>query len=155
MKITVIKQDPEGIEAWRYSGKILGQDENYIILEAYFDRDDMDFHGMKLCKGDRFIEIYYFDRWYNIFEIHHHVDDHLKGWYCNVCSPAVIDNRDLTYKDYALDLLIFPDGRQVVLDEDEFNALALSPQIKKCSLDALQELKDLFTIQGRNLNILP
>ena len=29
----------------------------------------------------------------------------------------------IRYVDLALDLLVFPDGRQLVLDEDEFEAL--------------------------------
>ena len=44
-----------------------------------------------LRRGDRFIETYYTDRWYNIFEIHAREDDRLKGWYCNIAKPAVME----------------------------------------------------------------
>ncbi len=149
MKITVIKQNPKGEETWRYTGQIIARGENHLELEAFFDRDDMDYHGMRLCKGDRFVETYYFDRWYNIFEIHDHADDRLKGWYCNVSSPAVETEGCVSYRDLALDLLIFPDGRQIVLDEDEFEALLLPPGERDMALAALTELQAYFRCKIR------
>jgi len=73
------------------------------------------------------VEVYYTDRFYNIFEIHDRDDRYLKGWYCNVGPPAVMeaDNR-LSYVDLALDLWVVPDGVQTELDEDEFAALDLA-----------------------------
>jgi protein associated with RNAse G/E len=144
MKVIVIKQNPEGQETWRYSGTVLSRQDDHLIIEAFFDRGDMEFHGLWLCKGDRFVETYYFNRWYNVFEIRDRVDDSLKGWYCNVSSPAIEKDGQIIYQDYALDLLVFPDGRQIVLDEDEFAALDLSPMEQKKSLDALAELQNYF-----------
>jgi protein associated with RNAse G/E len=144
MKITIIKQDPDGKETWRYSGTVISRGKNYLVIEAYFDRDHIDLHGLSLCKGDRFIETYYLDRWYNIFEIYDHVNDHLKGWYCNISSPAIENDGLLIYKDFALDLLVFPNGRQIILDEDEFAALDLSEKDQQAALAALQALKEYF-----------
>ena len=144
MVITVIKQNPDGQESWRYSGVVLKRSEDQLILEAFFDRDDMEYHGIRLCRGDRFIETYYFDRWYNIFEVHDRRDDRLKGWYCNISSPAVENDGLLIYRDYALDLLVFPDGRQIVLDENEFASLELSSGDHKRANAALVELQNHF-----------
>lgn len=152
MKIDVIKQNPPGEEIWRYRGEIIERAPDYLVLEAFFDRDDMDFHGIRLCKGDRFVETYYFERWYNVFEIHDREDDRLKGWYCNVSTPAVEDDGQVIYKDLALDLLVFPDGRQIVLDEDEFEALDLPPREQKMALTALAELRNYFSNQAKAAN---
>jgi protein associated with RNAse G/E len=143
-EIIVIKQNPQGEETWRYNGNVIERGEYHLVIEAFFDREDMDFHGMNLCKGDRFVETYYFNRWYNIFEIYDRDDDHLKGWYCNVSSPAIETDKTLSYRDLALDLLVFPDGRQIVLDKDEFAALAISPYEHERALDALAELQTYF-----------
>jgi predicted RNA-binding protein associated with RNAse of E/G family len=145
--ITVIKRNPQGRETWRYQGNIKARGADYIVLEAYFDREDRQFHGMPLCKGDRFLETYYTDRWYNVYEVHSRDDDALRGWYCNVGKPAIIEGETLSYIDLALDLLIFPDGRQVVLDEDEFEALDLSAQERQQAIDALDGLKASFAKQ--------
>jgi len=143
-QVTIIKQDPAGVETWRYSGEVIERRHNQIIIEAYFDREDMLFHGMWLCKGDRFVETYFTERWYNIFEIHDREDDRLKGWYCNITTPALIQDHLISYKDLALDLLVFPDGRQLVLDEVEFLDLGLSTEMQRMARSALDELVEIF-----------
>ncbi|MDD5467374.1 MAG: DUF402 domain-containing protein [Anaerolineales bacterium] len=142
--ITVIKRDISGREIWRYSGEVLERGRTRLVLQAAFDREDMSLHGMPLRKGDRFVETYYTDRWYNIYAIHSRDDGRLRGWYCNVCRPARIEDQRLSYDDLALDLLVFPDGRQVVLDEGEFEALELDAETRRCARLALAELRDEF-----------
>jgi hypothetical protein len=146
-EITVIKLNPAGIETWRYSGWVLERGDSFLILEAYFNRDDRPFHGIMLKRGDRFVETYYTDRWYNIDAIYDRDDDALKGWYCNVTRPALIEDGVVAYTDLALDLLVYPDGRQLVLDEDEFNELYLSVEDQEKARHALQELKEIFLRQ--------
>ena len=147
--ITVIKLDINSKETWRYTGEVLKREEHHIVLEAYFDREDSLFHGMILAKGDRFIETYYTNRWYNIFEIHARDNDYLRGWYCNIGKPAVIDGSTLSYIDLALDLLVFPDGHQIVLDEDEFASLDLPLSARHKAQEALAELQSMFKQQLR------
>jgi protein associated with RNAse G/E len=60
-----------------------------------------------------------------------------------VARPAVISAEQVSYVDLALDLLVFPDGMQLVLDEDEFEALPLGAEDRRMALHALQELKEL------------
>jgi len=148
MIVTVIKLNDQAKETWRYQGKLLSQDESSITLEAFFDREDLDLHGMRLCRGDRFIEVYYNDRWYNIFEIHAREDDRLRGWYCNISRPAQISGGTVSYVDLALDLLVFADGRQVVLDEDEFAALNPSQELHDQAYQALRELQAKFEMSN-------
>jgi protein associated with RNAse G/E len=143
--ITVIKRNQAGEETWRYSGQILKRSKNAVILEAVFNRDDMPFMDIVLKRGDRFIELFYSDRWYNIFEIHDRDDGTLKGWYCNVSQPTVFETDErISYIDLTLDLWVAPDGTQTVLDEDEFTALSLNDKIKDKALDALGQLKSIF-----------
>jgi hypothetical protein len=144
MNITIVKKNALGQETWRYPGRLLEQHPDRLVIEAFFDRNDMDLHGLFLGKGDRFVETWFTDRWYNIFEVHGREDDRIRGWYCNIGSPAEIDGDAVSYKDLSLDLLVFPDGRQVVLDRDEFEALNLAPAIRQQALDALQELQTYF-----------
>lgn len=142
--ITIVKRNPAGGEAFRYQGEVKEQSDRHVVIEAKFNHPDLWLHGMELREGDRFVEIYYADRWYNIFEIHDRRDDRLKGWYCNVSTPAVIEADTLTYLDLALDLLVFPDGRQTVLDEDEFAGLDLPAEMRDKALTALEELRRTF-----------
>jgi predicted RNA-binding protein associated with RNAse of E/G family len=143
--ITVRKRDEHGQLAWEYTGQILERGENFVTFEARFNRPDTPFQGTILKHDDRFIETFYTDRWYNIFEIHDRDDDSLKGWYCNVGRPAVWDAPDtISYEDLALDLWITPDGTQSVLDELEFEHADLDAPTRAHALQALAELRGLF-----------
>lgn len=144
MAFVVIKQNEHGQETWRYPVEVLRRDERSVLIEARFNRDRVDVAGMVLTRGDRFVEIYYADRWYNIFEIYDQGSGALKGWYCNVSLPAEITPESVTYVDLALDLLVFPDGTQKVLDEDEFARLEISAQLQAGARQGLAELQKLF-----------
>ena len=144
--ITVIKRNHSGEEIWHYTGIILRNESNMIVLEARFRPPDLLFMGIILREGDRFVETYFTDRWYNIFEIHNRDDDRLKGWYCNVGKPAVVEAEGvISYMDLALDLWVDPDGTQTVLDEDEFAALDLDMHTKTQARAALEELQKRFS----------
>jgi protein associated with RNAse G/E len=143
--ISVRKRDENGQVTWEYTGKVLARGENFVSLEARFNRQDMPFQGIVLKQDDRFVETFYTDHWYNIFEIHDRDDDALKGWYCNVGRPAVWDAPDtISYIDLALDLWVTPDGIQSVLDEPEFEQTDLDAFTRAQALLALVELQELF-----------
>jgi Uncharacterized domain/protein associated with RNAses G and E len=142
--IDVIKQDPHGKETLRYAGRVLARRTNRVLLEALFNRDELPLDQLMLHRGDRFVELYFSDRWYNIFEIHDISDDRIKCWYCNISYPAEIQDGTVSYRDLALDLLVYPDGRQLVLDEDEFAELAIDDPLRDKARSALAELQRLF-----------
>jgi protein associated with RNAse G/E len=142
--VKVQKKNPAGEVTYSYKGVMLSRDENSITLEAFFDRADMPFMGVVFKTGDRFVETYYTDRWYNIFAIHDRDNGKIKGWYCNIGKPAVIEDGVVSYVDLALDLWISADGKQTVLDKDEFEALNLNGELKTGALNGLDELKELF-----------
>ena len=144
MKIKVQKKNPAGEVTYEYEGVLLNRDENSIVLEALFDRTDMPFMDVVFKTGDCFVEYYYTDRWYNIFAVHDRDSEKIKGWYCNIGKPAVIDDGIVSYVDLALDLWVAVDGKQTVLDEDEFEVLKLNEELKTGALKGLNELKDLF-----------
>jgi uncharacterized protein len=144
--ITVIKRNALGEETWRYSGELLRQEGSAYHLEARFNGKDVSFMGTLIRARDRFIETYYSDRWYNIFEIHDREDDALKGWYCNIGRPAVMESEGvISYEDLALDLWVTPEGTQMVLDEDEFAALPLDAGTRQRARAALAELQERFS----------
>lgn len=150
-EITVHKRKPGGEITWTYTGHELERGPDFVRLEALFNREDTPFQGVVLKHHDRFIELFYTDRWYNIFEIHDRDDDRVKGWYCNVGFPAVWDAPDvISYVDLALDLWVASDGSQFVLDEDEFAALELDEKTRQQALTGLLALKEQFAERFRS-----
>ncbi len=142
--IRVLKLDLTGKVTWQYEGHVVRREPHAVVLEAFFNRDDMPFVDVVLKRNDRYVERYYTDRWYNIFEIYDRDDGRLKGWYCNVSMPAVLGEGTVSYVDLALDLWVSPDGKQTVLDRDEFEALRLEPTERAKALFGLAQLQQLF-----------
>lgn len=143
-RIKVLKKNPAEEVVWQYEGEVLRRAENEITLEALFNRDDMPFMDITLKRNDRFVETFYADRWYNIFEIYDRDDGKFKGWYCNIGKPAVIAEDFVSYIDLALDLWVSADGSQTVLDEDELEALSLDEELLQKVCDSLKELQEVI-----------
>ncbi len=144
MNIKVQKKNQAGEVTYQYEGRLLHHDDQVIVIEALFDRADMPFMGVVFKNGDRFVEYYYTDHWYNIFAIHDRDNDRIKGWYCNIGMPAIFQDGIVSYVDLALDLWVAMDGTQTVLDEDEFEALKLNQDLRAAALKGLEDLKTLF-----------
>lgn len=142
--IRVYKCDENGQVVWHYDGELLEQGDHFIQLEAIFARSDVKTEYHTFRQGDRMVEWFYDDRWYNIFEMYDVDDGRLKGWYCNITRPAQLSPEAIYADDLALDVMVYPDGRYVVLDEDEFDALPIDAQTAQNARQALQSLITLI-----------
>lgn len=144
LRVTVQKKNLAGEVTWQYEGSVLKRGPNFVVLEAFFNRPDTPFMDVVLKENDRFVETFYTDRWYNIFEIHDRDDGGLKGWYCNIGKPAVIEGSTVSYVDLALDLWVSANGDQTILDEDEFEKMKLDDKTRAKALSGLKELQARF-----------
>ncbi len=144
--IRVHKLDEHGQEVWSYPAEVLDQNPSFLRLEARFDRNDIAVGSLLLRENDRFIETFFFNRWYNIFEVFDGENERFKGWYCNITRPAWIEGAHLYAEDLALDLVVTPDGRFEILDQDEFDQLEISEE------DRLQALRALHLLQEQALS---
>ena len=63
-----------------------------------------------------------------------------KGWYCNVSRPARWLKDEIEWVDLELDVVVRPDGRSAVLDEDEFAALVIAEDERVAARAAVDEL---------------
>ena len=142
--IRVLKRGLNGEVTWQYEGHVLRRETNCVVLEAFFNRDDMAFMDVVLKRDDRFVETFYTDRWYNVFEIYDRDDGKLKGWYCNIGYPAVLEKDTVSYIDLALDLWVATNGIQTVLDEDEFLELSIDVITREQAVSALKKLRQKF-----------
>jgi hypothetical protein len=140
---TVHKLDHIGREVWRYPARLLERGLHHVRLEALFNRDDMDLGFTVFRRGDRFVESFYDNRWYNVFAVYDRDNGVLKGWYCNVCRPAQIDTSSVHCEDLALDVWVAPTGDLTLLDEDEFEKLPLTATEQSRARASVSELERL------------
>ena len=138
---TVYKLDENGRLILSYPAQLLERSETHVRLEAFFSRDDMKLGYTTFKRGDRFVEYFYTDRWYNVFAVYDRDDGVFKGWYCNICRPSVIGETAVHCEDLALDIWVTPQGQTTILDEDEFANLNLTTIEKDAADWALDQLK--------------
>ncbi len=158
--VTVRKFLYDGTPHYVWEGRLVERDDELVVLEAYFTRGKRDLGYVVFERGDLFVEFYYFDRWYNVFQIYS-ATGVLKGWYCNVGAPAQIAGGQLTFVDFALDVFAYPDHTFVVLDEHEFEELArtiyrpIEVEAAKAALAKLTALAETGHLPGRPFGGLP
>lgn len=97
--------------------------------------------------GTQSIEFFYTSRWYNHF-IFLEPNGSLRNHYFNICMPPTIGKSMIDYVDLDIDLVVWPNGKVITLDLDEFEANAgkfqYPEEIRKKALDTLSELKGLM-----------
>jgi predicted RNA-binding protein associated with RNAse of E/G family len=139
--ITVTKRDHLGEKVLDYQGDLLAHGDTWVCLIAPYNHPDKDAGYVVFRRGDTFVEWHYSDRWYNVFELYDVDDGHLKGWYCNITRPAIITQNTVRADDLALDVFVSPDHSILVLDEDEFAALPLSPKDQRAAWAAVEAIR--------------
>lgn len=143
--ILVRKLNYKGRETWHWTGKLVYREDGVTVIDAIFNAPARDLGYTTLETTDLFHEFYYADRWYNIFQVFKD-DGSLKGWYCNVTKPAIISDEEIDFVDMALDVFVYPDGRTLVLDQDEFDAKRnglYSPEDASQAEAAVQQLLEM------------
>ena len=140
---TVIKRDACGNDELAYVGVLVAYSKAQVCIDARFAFADRDLGYIRLRQGDHFREWFYADRYFNIFRIRD-VDSHaLKGWYCNIARPAIIEAGQVAAEDLALDVFVYPDGRTLLLDEEEFARLKLPRWEQRKAWQAVATIKDM------------
>ncbi|MHB0869027.1 MAG: DUF402 domain-containing protein [Chloroflexota bacterium] len=144
--ILVRKLNYEDRESWRWSGKLVERRDGVMVIDAIFNAPPRDLGYMKLESTDLFHEYYYSDRWFNIFQVFG-TNGTMKGWYCNICKPAQFLDHQIDFVDMVLDVFVYPDGRSMVLDQEEFQEKRLgglySPEDARKAEEAVVQLLEM------------
>ena len=141
--ITVVKQNPQGEPKVKYQGEVIERLPHGVIIRAYWSHPTKDLGYTSFEPGDRFIEYYYTDQWFNIFDIAN-ADGVRKGWYCNIAQPATIFEDHIEQIDLYLDVWVNPQGESLILDEDEFASDTTLTQEQR--IGAKQGLQNLLAM---------
>lgn len=142
MEVLIRKLAYDGGETWRWTGNLVDRRDGVRVVDAIFNGRERDLGYMKLETTDLYHEHYFADRWFNIFQVFR-AGGTLKGWYCNICKPARFEDGTISFVDMVLDVFVYPDGRSLVLDEEEFGEkeqTLYSAEDAKSAREALSQL---------------
>jgi hypothetical protein len=120
--LTVRKHDWQGKFRYAWTGELIIDEPPVLVIAAAWQGPGEPAVGeIRFEMGDRFTEYYYLDRPCALWKIEQ-PDGAVKGWYCNVNTLPARKDDVLSFNDLILDVLVYPDGRFMVLDRDEFAA---------------------------------
>ncbi len=145
--ITVTKLNPLGEVKIQYQGEVVECLSHGVVIHAYWKHPTKDLGYTRFEPGDRFIEYYYTNRWFNIFDIST-AEGTRKGWYCNIAEPALIHDDHIEQVDLLLDVWVDPKGTTLLLDEDEFETdTTLDEEQRKGARQGLHDLLQMIAAQ--------
>ena len=113
------------IHCYKHNGKLHRQWDEAVVLDV---KDEyivfgnnrttvVDSDGKVWRTKEPAILFFYKDRWFNIIG---QLKDYGVYFYCNIATPALIDDNVIKYIDYDLDLRVFPNGSFKILDKMEY-----------------------------------
>lgn len=128
--LTVVKLAPDGAEAARYAGDVIGglDQDGWIVVHAKWTHRSIELDGLAFCPGDGLLEWFSPRHPFNAFAVLS-PEGLLKGWYANVTYPARVDLAVnppvLIWHDLYVDLVGLPDKSFTIRDDDELLASGL------------------------------
>lgn len=95
---------------------VLYDDDNVVIV-ANDHTKVIEANGRFWFTKEPSVTYFYKNRWYNVIGI---IKPEGISYYCNLSSPALIDEEAIKYIDYDLDVKVSIDGAITVLDQNEY-----------------------------------
>ena len=151
----IIKRDAHGNDQLSYSGVVRERSDRFLCVEASFALADRDLGYIHLRRGDVFREWFYSDCWFNIFRVQDVESEQVKGWYCNITRPAIIEPHQAAADDLGLDVFVYPDGQTLLLDEDEFARLGLPLSEQQAAWEAVAMIQKMVRTRQHPFDEIP
>ncbi len=117
--VTVNSRKYDGTVSRTWTAEILEFSDSLLVLRGEFDRDVRHDDLGLIRKGTVSIEYFPIGKWFSVFQFHE-ADSRFRNFYCNINMPPKFAGGALDYVDLDIDVVIWPDGRQEILDRDEF-----------------------------------
>jgi hypothetical protein len=103
----------------RYQCELIRKEPDAVVLRYISDRSFQSSElGISFPPGCITIAFYWQSRPYVFWGIYS-PQKQLLGYLAHICKEMRIDENSVSYLDMLLDIWFFPDGRRVILDEDE------------------------------------
>ena len=117
--IHIVSTKYDGSPHWEFDSRLVLVRDTLVVTQDFAGQV---YHSWKGPHTEPFDVRNHFwsDRWYNVMRCDRPKGGGLEYWYCNATTPAQYDGETVRYIDLDLDVLVFPDGKTKVVDEDEF-----------------------------------
>jgi protein associated with RNAse G/E len=148
LTVRSLKYDGRVHREWR--AELLRTEGSLIVVEGVFEEEVRHPLLGTISAGTVSTEYYWDDRWYSVFRFREPAGE-LRNYYCNINTPARLEDNRLTFVDLDIDVLVAPDFSLQVLDEDEFEAheqlYNYPPEFRGRAREALAEVCELIRLR--------
>ncbi|HMT08851.1 MAG TPA: DUF402 domain-containing protein [Pyrinomonadaceae bacterium] len=117
--ITVNSRKYDGTLSRSWECEVISRAEHAIKLRGVFAKTVEHRELGTIDAGTVSVEYFSADLWFNVFRFES-PNGEFRNLYANICIPPKISDRRVDYVDLDIDVVSWPDGRVVVLDEKEF-----------------------------------
>ena len=100
---------------WQES-KVLDETDDIIIV-ANKRTKVIEANGRFWLTKEPSVTFFYKHHWFNVIGI---IKAAGVSYYCNLCSPILVDDEAIKYIDYDLDVKVLEDGKIIILDHNEY-----------------------------------
>lgn len=116
---TINSRKLDGTVRRSWTCRFVSQQDSHLIFEGEFESDVVHPDLGHIVAGTRSVEHYWLDRWYNVFRFFEPTGE-FRNIYYNINMPPTLSDGALDYVDLDIDIVVWPDGRVVILDESDF-----------------------------------
>jgi len=142
LKIHAYKHNGELYKAWSAATLLYEDDEVIIVGNDHSRVEEAD--GRVWYTGEEAIVYFYKKKWYSVVS---QLKEIGITYYCDISSPAIIEDNIIKYVDYDLDLRVYTTGRIKVLDKNEYayhkKKYNYPEELDHIIKDGLEELKNI------------
>jgi protein associated with RNAse G/E len=145
--VTINSRKYDGTVRRSWTCRFLSQQESLLTFEGLFETEVLHPDLGLIAAGTRSLEYYWLDRWYNVFHFFEPTGE-FRNLYCNINVPPTLSDGVLDYVDLDVDVMVWPDARVLVLDEDDFEKNAAKfkypAEIRKKAVETLAEVRSMI-----------
>jgi uncharacterized protein len=141
LTVNSCKYDGRVSRSWRV--RVRRTEGTLLVVEGEFETEVNHALLGRIVAGTLSTEFFWADRWYSVFRFRE-PSGTLRNFYCNLNTPPVFGDGQITFVDLDIDVLVAPDFSYRVLDEDEFELHAerygYPPEVRQKARAALAEV---------------
>lgn len=116
-RVRVVLLDFQGAIRHSWEASLIRSNGSIILLRAVATRT-LRFDEMTIDSGDSVVQCFPRNEWFYIQEYLTSKGE-LKGWYCNIATPPIVEGPKITIRDLIVDVFVWPNRNYRVLDTDE------------------------------------
>lgn len=136
-----------------WKARVLKVEKNFCLLLGEFQEDiEHPILGV-IRRGTTSYEYFWKNKWFSIFQFHN-PDGSFRNFYCNINTPPTFSNKEISYIDLEIDIIVHKNLSYQILDTEEFekNLHTYPVEIIENAHKAIEEIKNMITSKAFPFN---